>query len=70
MWQTPQPTQIEPLAIHICVLGILASHHKGLCIPVKLYTDLKSDSTKFIEEEPMSMVKGFVALVYSIIYCN
>jgi len=28
---------------NICVLGILASHHRGICIPVKLTVNFKEN---------------------------
>lgn len=51
----------------IQVLGILASHHKGMCIPVKLNADLINGSTSFMEGEAMSFADGFVGLVYNTI---
>lgn len=53
---------------YIHVLGILGSHHKGMCIPVKLNIDFQSNKTYFMEGEVMSMVEGFVLLVYNMIH--
>lgn len=56
---------------HIIVFGILASHHKGMCIPLKLAADLGSGVTKFMEGETMPVVEGFVKLVHNTInFCK
>lgn len=51
----------------VYVMGILASHQRGMFIPIKLTMDFPNNKTQFMEGEMMAMTEGFVVLVYNTI---
>ena len=49
------------------IIGMLASHTKGLCVPLKMHTNFTSGHTQFTEGELIPLVCGFTSLIYNIV---